>query len=66
MVDLASGKTKVRLVDMHSEGYGVAREYMIRLEKQDFANGSQLRKLSGSAHLKPAEFKKRFSYVAGR
>src|SRR5918912_1389110 len=31
-----TGKTRVRLVDATSEGYRVAREYMIRLTAQDF------------------------------
>ncbi len=35
MVDPVSGRTKIRLVDTHSEHYTVSREYMIRLERSD-------------------------------
>src|SRR6185295_7701789 len=31
-----TGKTRVRMVNVESEGYRVAREYMIRLEAEDF------------------------------
>ncbi len=63
MVDTETGKTKVRYVDVNSEGYGVAREYMIRLEKGDLTDDSQLRKIAKSARMKPEAFKKRFSYL---
>ncbi|MBI5199299.1 MAG: 6-phosphofructokinase, partial [Nitrospirae bacterium] len=36
MLDHATGRTKVRLVDIESESYKVGRKYMIRLEKEDF------------------------------
>jgi 6-phosphofructokinase 1 len=63
MVDTETGKTRVRFVDVNSEGYGVAREYMIRLEKSDLTDSLQLRKIASSARMKPEEFKKRFSYL---
>jgi 6-phosphofructokinase 1 len=31
-----TGKTRIRLVDLDAEHYGVAREYMVRLESSDF------------------------------
>ena len=31
-----TGRTRVRMVNTDSEGYRVAREYMIRLEPEDF------------------------------
>lgn len=54
-----SGKSKIRKVDIHSQSYRVARQYMIRLEPQDF-EGKQLRRLSTAAHLEPEQFKERF------
>ncbi len=63
LVDTGTGKTKVRFVDVNSEGYGVAREYMIRLEQGDLTDDSQIRKIARSARMKPEEFKKRFSYL---
>ena len=62
MVDPATGKMKIRTVDVHTETYEVARKYMIRLEKADFV-GARLKKLAEVAKMKPEEFKARFEYV---
>lgn len=35
MADPDTGRTKIRLVDTDSEGYHVARDYMLRLERED-------------------------------
>jgi 6-phosphofructokinase 1 len=63
LFDFASGRVKVKTVDMTSEAYEVARKYMIRLEKEDFA-GESLKKLTKVTNLAPKDFVKRFSYVA--
>lgn len=63
MADKKTGKTKIRLVDIRSEGYYVAREYMIRLEESDLRVQSRLKKLARTAKMTPSEFKKRFSYL---
>jgi len=62
MLDPATGRTKVRLVDIESESYKVGRKYMIRLEKEDF-EGQDLEQLANTANLKQEEFKKRFGYI---
>jgi hypothetical protein len=36
----STGKTKVRLVDTASEGFRVARAYMIRLDADDFVHAA--------------------------
>ena len=63
MVDTATGKTKVRLVDIKAEAYEVGRKYMIRLEKEDFAAGS-VEVLAKTAGMSVPDFMKRFSYLA--
>jgi 6-phosphofructokinase len=63
MADKKTGKTKIRLVDIRSEGYCVGREYMIRLEESDLRIESSLKKLARTAKMTPSEFKKRFSYL---
>ena len=63
MADPATGKTKVRLVDINSEAYEVGRKYMLRLEKEDFLAGS-VEPLAKAAAMSVAAFKKRFSYLA--
>ncbi len=63
--DPVTGRTKVRLVDINSEHYKVAREYMIRLERQDFENPEMLAKLAEAAKMTTEEFKKKFAHVVG-
>lgn len=58
----AKGVVKVRKVDVASEIYEVAREYMIRLEEEDLA-GDRLAKIAGAANMKPPDFLNRFSYI---
>lgn len=63
--DPVTGRTKIRLVDINSEHYKVAREYMIRLEREDLENPEMLEKLAKAAKMTPEEFKKKFSGVVG-
>jgi len=62
MTDPATGKTKVRLVDIGSEAYEVGRKYMIRLEKEDFEPRA-IEALAKAAKMTDSEFKKRFEYL---
>lgn len=62
MADPATGKTKVRLVDIHSEAYEVGRKYMIRLEKGDF-DPRAAEALAKAAKMSIAEFRNRFEYL---
>lgn len=62
MFDPATGKMKIRNVDINSEIYEVGRKYMIRLEREDFS-GQNLRRLAKSARMTVKEFKDRFSYL---
>ncbi len=66
MIDPATGRTAVRLVDTASARYRIARQYMIRLGKRDFEDAAALARLADVAGLPAAEFKARFSaLVAG-
>ncbi|MFQ5561789.1 MAG: 6-phosphofructokinase, partial [Nitrospinota bacterium] len=56
-------KTQVRMVDIKSESYRVARNYMVRLEKEDFGDPAFLGKLAEAAKLSVEEFSKRYSYL---
>jgi ATP-dependent phosphofructokinase / diphosphate-dependent phosphofructokinase len=56
-----TGKTRVRLVDPASEGYRVAREYMVRLTAQDFQNPVWIEKLALAANMTTAELRARFA-----
>ena len=68
LLDPATKKTSVRVVDISKPSYKVAREYMIRLEREDFANPQQLEKLARAASGKDQSpsieaFKKKFENV---
>lgn len=60
MLDPRTGRTRVRLVDVATEAYEVSRKYMIRLTKEDFADGEQLKRLADAAKMTPEEFTARF------
>ena len=63
--DPDTGRTRVRLVDIDSEHYKVAREYMIRLGQEDLADPEMQVKLPEVAKLSPAEFREKFKYALG-
>ena len=63
--DPETGRTRVRLVDIQAEHYKVAREYMIRLEAEDFEDEDMRRKLAEAAGTTPEEFGKRFGASLG-
>jgi 6-phosphofructokinase 1 len=60
-----TGRTRVRLVNTESEGYRVAREYMIRLEPADFEDSSWVEKLALAGNLTADEFRDKFGYLSG-
>jgi ATP-dependent phosphofructokinase / diphosphate-dependent phosphofructokinase len=66
--DSKTGKTRIRSVGINKPTYKVAREYMIRLEHEDFADNEKLRLLAQAASSKdklcsPEEFKSRYQYL---
>lgn len=64
LVDYATGKVKMRTVDITSETYEVARKYMIRLKPTDL-EGDTLERFARTVNLAPEEFKARFGYLVG-
>jgi 6-phosphofructokinase 1 len=60
----ATGRTRIRPVDIDSEYYDVARDYMIRLEPSDLRDPERLGKLATAAHMTPEEFEKTFAHAA--
>ena len=65
LMDYKTGKIKIRKVDINTEIYEVARQYMIRLEEEDFA-GEDLAGLAKTASMEPEEFKNRFEYLIAK
>ncbi|MBS1810823.1 MAG: 6-phosphofructokinase [Acidobacteria bacterium] len=58
-----TNKTRVRNVDIRSEGYRVAREYMLRLEPKDFEYSAWVEKLAEAAKMSVGEFRGKFEYL---
>jgi 6-phosphofructokinase 1 len=63
MLDAATGRARIRLVDVASSRYLIARRYMIRLGREDFANPNDLESLARVAGLQPDVFRAQFAYV---
>ncbi len=63
MIDGATGRTRVRLVDVESTRYAIARRYMIRVRKDDFDDPHELAKLAATAHISPEDFRREFEYL---
>jgi 6-phosphofructokinase 1 len=66
--DAKTGKTRVRSVDIYTPSYKVAREYMIRLEREDFRDDEKLRQLAQAASsakyfCSPEQFRDRYQYL---
>ncbi len=65
MLDPATGRIRIRMVDVTTESYEVARKYMIRLEDTDFVE-PRLSRLAAQTSLTSEEFAARFQrLVAG-
>ena len=61
--DAETGRIPTRMVDVRSENYLVAREYMIRLRRSDLEDEGRLRDLAGAAGMEAAQFVERFRPV---
>lgn len=61
MVDSSTGRTKVRMVDVESQSYQIARQYMIRLTEDDLKNPDLLGRYAALSGLSIEVFKERFS-----
>jgi 6-phosphofructokinase len=63
MMDLQTGRMRVRMVDIASDRYMIARRYMIRLRKDDFDDSSELAKLASVLGITIEEFQAQFAYL---
>ncbi len=59
--DPETGRTAVRLVEIDSEDYRVARQYMLRLETRDLEDPEMLERLAREAKMEKGEFVERFA-----
>jgi ATP-dependent phosphofructokinase / diphosphate-dependent phosphofructokinase len=65
MLDPETKRMTVRKVNVDGEAYECACHYMIRLEKDDFEDATQLGKLAATVSMTSEEFRTRFGYLAG-
>jgi 6-phosphofructokinase 1 len=63
MLDPDTGRTRVRLVDVTSTRYAIARRYMIRLRRDDFDDPHALAKLATTVRLSEPEFRRQFEHL---
>jgi ATP-dependent phosphofructokinase / diphosphate-dependent phosphofructokinase len=63
LADPATGRARLRLVDVASTRYAIARRYMIRLRKDDFDDPHQLAKLANTVNLSLDDFRREFQYL---
>jgi 6-phosphofructokinase 1 len=60
LVDPATNRTRIRMVNLGSYTYSVARAYMIRIEQQDFDSATMLAALAAEARMTPHQFRMRY------
>jgi 6-phosphofructokinase 1 len=63
LLDPATGRARVRLVDIHSTRYAIARRYMIRLRRDDFEDPHELAKFAATAGVTLQQFRSEFEYL---
>ncbi len=63
MIDGQTGRTRLRLVDINSTRYAIARRYMIRLRRDDFEDPHELAKFAATLGLSLEEFRREFEYL---
>ena len=66
MLDPVTGRARVRMVDTESQSYQIARQYMIRLDDEDFTDQERLSRHAAVVGLSPETFKQRFQVNRGK
>ena len=66
MLDPVTGRARVRMVDTESQSYQIARQYMIRLNDEDFTDQERLSRHAAVVGLSPDAFKQRFQLNRGK
>ncbi|HEY4117222.1 MAG TPA: diphosphate--fructose-6-phosphate 1-phosphotransferase [Byssovorax sp.] len=63
IMDRATGRIRVRMVDIHSDRYMIARRYMLRLRQDDFDHAAELEKLAKVLGVSSERFAEEFGHV---
>jgi len=63
MMERSTGRMRVRMVDINSDRYMIARRYMLRLRQDDFDDPSELAKFASVLGITIEEFQAQFAYL---
>jgi len=63
LLDPRTGRARVRLVDIRTERYAIARRYMLRLRRDDFESDERLEPLAAVVKLSIEEFRRQSEYL---
>ncbi|MDP8240278.1 MAG: diphosphate--fructose-6-phosphate 1-phosphotransferase [Candidatus Hatepunaea meridiana] len=63
ITDPDTGRSRIRMVNVNSEGFKVAQHYMTRLTTDDFTVPKKLTELASVTGIESNEFRKEFEYV---
>jgi len=63
MKDPSTGRPRVRMVDIESDRYHIARSYMLRLKRHDFDRPQELARFAQAANLTPEAFREQFFHL---
>jgi 6-phosphofructokinase 1 len=63
LADPDTGRTRVRMVDIRSTRYAIARRYMIRIRRDDFDDAHELARFAATCGLPLAGFREQFEYL---
>jgi 6-phosphofructokinase 1 len=63
LLDPETGRTRVRLVDINSTRYAIARRYMIRLRRDDFDDPHELARFAATCGMNVERFRERFEHL---
>ena len=63
LLDPRTGRARIRLVDVRSTRYAIARRYMIRLRRDDFEDPHELAKFAATCGITLEQFREQFESV---
>jgi 6-phosphofructokinase len=63
LLDHQTGRARLRMVDIHSTRYAIARRYMIRLRRDDFDDPHELARFAATCGISLEAFRERFAYL---
>jgi len=63
IMDPTTGRMRVRMVNLESDRYRIARSYMIRLRRSDLVDTLEMQRLASVVKRSPADFQREFQSV---